>query len=84
MAPVEDNDSGMESQEGSQAQDAPSKEYSPEKKLELEMDYDEEVIQPRTLSVPKAAQLFTSPAKKFQHNLTFAHTFQLCCSRMKH
>ena len=45
MAPVEDNDSGMESQEGSQAQDGPtSKDYSPEKKqLELEMDYDEEV-----------------------------------------
>ncbi|XP_044269410.1 mitochondrial import receptor subunit TOM22 homolog isoform X2 [Tribolium madens] len=32
----------MESQEGSQAQDAPSKEFSPEKKLELEMDYDDE------------------------------------------
>lgn len=48
MAPAEDNnDSGMESQEVSQAQEEPNKgsqDFSPDKKLEIEMDYDEEVI----------------------------------------
>lgn len=48
MAPVDnDNDSGMESQEGSQAID-PEEDFAPEKKLELEMDYDEEVSSYKT------------------------------------
>lgn len=42
MAPVEDVDSGMESQDASQV--STSKDFSPDKKLELEGNYEDEVI----------------------------------------